>query len=155
MNDAGRAVRISITIDRGTLCRLDADARRRRRSRSRAAAEHIAAAVRSVMLAAEDLPPAEAEQAADIEALRRRLARTILGGTVGWNRAAWEAATDAERGEGAVWGGSGRPAPHWAAKRNRGHSGAPGLAGSCRTTQKPIPNTYQVSRANRAGNERA
>lgn len=151
MIEAGRGVRITITIDRGTLSRLDADARRRRRSRSRAAAEHIAEAVRAVMLAAEDLPPAHAEQAATIQALRRRLARTILGGTIGWNLAAWEVTRDAERGEGAVSGGCGRPAPHWASKRRYEPSGAHGVGCSCPKPGAKSPNETRFPYVKRAG----
>jgi hypothetical protein len=128
---------------------------RRQRSRSAAAAEHIREAVRAVMLGPNDLPRADAEQAAAIQALRRRLARTILGATVGWNLAAWEAARAAERGEGAVWGGSGPPAPHWACKRNRGHSGATATAPQGTRRPTTSPNIYRVCKANRAGNERA
>lgn len=154
MTDRAR-VRITVALDALTLAALDADARRRQRSRSAAAAEHIREAVRAVMLGPDDLPRADAEQAAAIRALRRRLARTILGATVGWNLAAWEAARAAERGEGAVWGGSAQPVPHWACKRNRGHSGATAIGPQGTRRPAASPNIYRVCKANRAGNERA
>lgn len=150
MSDAAR-VRITITLDPVTLAALDADARRRRRSRSAAAAEHIAEAVRAVMLDPNDLPRAEAEQAAAIQALRRRLASTILGGTIGWNIAAWEAARAAEGGGGVPEGGSARPAPHWASKRNRGHSGANRVGPACPERGTRAPNTPRYPCVTRAG----
>lgn len=146
-----RGARITITLDASTLLHLDADARRRRRSRSRAAAEHIREAVRAVMLAPEDLPRAEVEQAAAIQALRRRLARTILGGTIGWNLAAWEATRAAERGEGVPSGGSGPPARHWGCNGRRGHSGANGAAASCPEQGAGSPNATRLTYVKRAG----
>lgn len=138
MSDAAR-VRITITLDPVTLAALDADARRRRRSRSAAAAEHIREAVRAVMLTPADLPPAAAAHAAAIQRLRRRLARTILGGTIGWNIGVWEAARAAEGGGGVPEGGSAPPAPHWGCKRNQGHSGANRAGPACpeRGAQSP------------------
>lgn len=150
MTDRAR-VRITVALDALTLAALDADARRRQRSRSTAAAEHIREAVRAVMLAAEDLPPAEAEQIAAIQALRRRLPRTILGGTIGWSLAEWEAARAAERGEGALSGGSDRPARHWGSKRHCGHSGANREGASCPEQGAESPNVTRLTYVKRAG----
>lgn len=121
MNEA-RGVRITVTIDAATLVRLDASAKRRKRSRSTAAAEVLREAMRAVMLDAADLPPIEAAALAAIQALREKLAGTIIGARVSAN----PARQSREEAQGAPGGGSGRPARHWGSKARERASGAKG-----------------------------
>lgn len=128
-------VRVCITVSPQVLVHLDAVARRRRRTRSRLADETLAEALKAVMLTYDELPPEQQREHDRIQALRQRLIRTILGGTVARPMTAWEAPHEVWEAGTPPRDGHGRYTRQTASNAHRSDSGgSPSVGGVHRTT---------------------